>query len=208
MIDRYAAAKKQHFYDGFLSKGHTTKDCNVKACGIAECIKKQNPMLHLENQMNEGDHVIKVKAATINQNNEVRSVLQLIPVSIQSRDVRLNTYASLDSGSTVLFVNHCVQERLRAQGTDVTLHLAISQGMKDLGIEKFPLKIKGLHSKVQSVCPHVSAIGQKNYDYVKLKQQFNHLSVLPHKSFSLMEVDIILGQDAYALHMTLRLFTK
>ena len=96
--------------------------------------------------------------------------------------------------------------KLRAQGTDVTLNIAGIHGTKDLKTEKVPLKIKGLHSKVHSIeafaHPSIS-LGNTNYNYNKLKQRFNHLSVLPNKSFNLMEVGIILGQDAYELQRPL-----
>ena len=74
--------------------------------------------------MDEGNHAVNVSAATINQSNEVTSFLQIVPVSIQSGGKRLNTYAFLDSGSTVSFIDQSVQEKLRAQGTDVTLNIA------------------------------------------------------------------------------------
>ena len=71
--------------------------------------------------MDEGNHAVNVSTATLNQSNEVISFLQIVPVSIQSGGNRLNTYAFLDSGSTVSFIDH---ETLRAQGTDVTLNIA------------------------------------------------------------------------------------
>ena len=116
------------------------------------------------------------------------------------------TYAFLDSGSTVSFIDQSVQEKLQAQGTDVTLNIAGIHGTKDLKTEKVPPKIKGLHSKVHSIeafaHPSIS-MGNTNYNYNKLKQSFNRLSVLPNKSFNLMEVGIILGQDAYELQRPL-----
>ena len=156
--------------------------------------------------MDEGNHAVNVSAATINQSNEVTSFLQIVPVSIQSGGNRLNTYAFLRSGSTVSLIDQSVQEKLRFQGTDVTLNIAGIHRTKDLKTEKVPLKIKGLHSKVHSVeafaHPSIS-LGNTNYNYNKLKQSFNHLSVLPNKSFNLMEVGIILGQDAYELQRQL-----
>ena len=156
--------------------------------------------------MDEGNHAVNVSAATINQNNEVTSFLQIVPVSIQSGGNRLNTYAFLESGSTVSFIDQSVQEKLRAQGTGVTPNIAGIHGTKDLKTERVPLKIKGLHSKVHSIeafaHPSIS-LGNTNYNYIKLKQSFNHLSVLPNKSFNLMEVGIIFGQDAYELQRPL-----
>ena len=151
--------------------------------------------------MDEGNHAVNVSAATINQSTEVTSFLQTVPVSIQSGDNRLNTYAFLDSGSTVSFIDQSVQvKQLRAQRTDVTLNIAGIHVTKDPKTQKVPLKTKGLHSKVQSIeafaHPSIS-LGNTNYNYSKLKQSFNHLSVLPNKSFNLVEVGIILGQDSY-----------
>ena len=84
----------------------------------------------------------------------------------------------------------------------MTLNIAGTHGTKDLKTEKIPLKINGLHSKVHSIeafaHPSIS-LGNTNYNCNKLKQNFNHLSVLPNKSFNLMVVGIILGQDAYEL---------
>ena len=156
--------------------------------------------------MDEGNHAVNVSAATISQSNEITDFLQIVPVSIQSGSNRLNTYAFLDSGSTVSFVDRSVSEKLRAKGTDVTLNIAGIHGTKDLKTEMVPIKIKGPQSKVHSieafVHPSIS-LGTTNYDYNKLKQSFNHLNVLPNKTFNLKDVGIILGQDAYELQRPL-----
>ena len=99
--DWYAAVRKQPLCYGCLGKGHAIKDCKVNACGINGCIKKHTQLLHSKNQMNEGNHAVNVSAETINQSNEVTSFLQIVPVSIQSGGNSLNTYAFLESGSTV-----------------------------------------------------------------------------------------------------------
>ena len=85
--------------------------------------------------MDEGNHAIKVSAATISKSNEVTSFLQVVPVSNQSSGNSLNTYAFLDSGSTVSFIDQVNKEKLRAKGTDVTLNIAGIHGTKDLKTE-------------------------------------------------------------------------
>ena len=204
--DRYAAVRKQRLCYGCLGKGHAIQDCNVNACGINGCTKKHYRLLHSENQMDEGNHAVNVSAATISQSNEVTSFLQIVPVSIQSGSNRLDTNAFLDSGSTISFVDRSVNEKLRAIGTYVMLNISGIHGTKDLKTEMVPIKIKGPHSKVHSieafVHPSIS-LGTTNYDYNKLKQSFNHLKVLPNKTFNLMDVSIILGQDAYELQRPL-----
>ena len=156
--------------------------------------------------MDEGNHAVNLSAATISLSCEVTSFLQIVPVSVQSGNNRLNTYAFLDSGSTVSFVNRSVNEKLRAKGTDVTLYIAGIHGTKDLKTEMMSIKIKGQHSKVllteAFVHPSIS-LGTTNYDYHKLKQSFNHSNVLANKMFNLMDVGVILGQDAYELQRPL-----
>ena len=63
--------------------------------------------------MDEGNQCVNVSAATINQSNEVTSFLQIVPVSIQSGSNRLNSYAFLDSGPTVSFIDEIIREKLR-----------------------------------------------------------------------------------------------
>ena len=102
--------------------------------------QEAQPIATLRNQMDEGNHAVNVSAATINQSKEVTCFLQIVPVSIQSGGNRVTTYAFLDSGSTVNIIDQSVQEKLRAQGVDMTLNIAGIHGTKDLKTEKVPLK--------------------------------------------------------------------
>ena len=126
---------------------HAIKDCKVNACSMNACTKKHNRLLHSENQMDEGNQAVNVNAATIDQSNEVTGFVQIVPVSTQSGSSQLNTYAFVDSGSTVSFIEQSIQEKLRARGTDNTLNIVGTHGTKDLKTEKVPLTIKGLNSR-------------------------------------------------------------
>ena len=204
--DRYVAVRKERLCYGCLAKGHAIKDCKVKVCGINGCTKKHKRLLHSEIQMDEGSHEVNVSAATINQSNQVTSFFQIVPVSVQSDGNRLTTYAFLDSGSTVSFIDQSVKHRLQAKATDVTLNIAGIHGTQDLRTEKVPLTIKGLHSKAHSIeafaHPSIS-LGNTTYDYKELKNNFRHLNVLTNRTFNLMEVGIILGRDAYKIQRPL-----
>ena len=69
VTDCYAAVRKERLCYSCLGKGHAIKDCKVHPCGINGCTKKDNGLLHSENQMDEGSHAVNVSAATINQSN-------------------------------------------------------------------------------------------------------------------------------------------
>ena len=206
VTNRYAAARKERLCYGCLVKRHAIKDCKVHPCGLNGCTKKHNRLLHLENQMDEGSHAVNVSAATINQSNQVTSFLQIVPVSVKSGGNTLTTYAFLDSGSTVSFIDQSVKDQLQAKGTDVTLKIAGIHGTQDLRTEEVPIAIKGLHSKVHSIeafaYPSIS-LGNTTYDYKELKNNFRHLNVLSNRTFNLMDLGIILGQDAYEIQRSL-----
>ena len=46
-------------------------------------------------------------------------------------------------------------------------------------------------------------LGNTSYDYNKLKEELEHLSVLSNKRFNLAEVGVIIGQDFYDLQRPL-----
>ena len=150
--------------------------------------------------MFEVSHAVNLSAATINWSNQVTSYLQIVPVSVQSGGNRLTTYAFLDSGSTVSFIDQSVKDQLQAKGTDVTLNIAGIHVTQDLWTEKVPITIKWQNSKVHSIeaFAHPSfSLENTTYDYKELKNNFRQLSVLTKRTFNLMEVGIILGQDVY-----------
>ena len=206
VTDRYAAVRKERLCYGCLGRGHAIKNCKVHPCGINGCTKKHNRLLHSKNQMDEGSHAVNVSAATINQSNQVTSFIQIVPVSVQSGGNKLTSYALLNSGSTVFFIDQSVKDQLQAKGTDVTLNIAGIHGTQDLRTEKVPITIKGLHSKVHSIeaFAHPSILlGNTTYDYKELMNNFRHLNVLTNRTFNLMEVGIILGRDAYEIQRPL-----
>ena len=118
----------------------------MQSNSIIECNKLHNQLLHSENHIDEGNHAVNVSATTSNQSNEITIFLRIVPVSIQSGGNMLNKYAFLDSGSTVSIIDQIVQEKLRAQGTDITLNISGKHGTKDLETEKVPLELKRLLS--------------------------------------------------------------
>ena len=129
--------------------------------------QKQNRLLHSDNQMGEDSHKVNVSAAVINQGNLVMSFISIVSVSILNGGRKLNTYGFLDSGSTVLLIDQSIQEKLQAQCTHVWLKIAGIHGTKILKPEKDSVKLKGLHSNVNSIeaFKHPSfSMGSTNYD--------------------------------------------
>ena len=205
--DRYAAVRKQRLCYGCLGKGHAIKNCQVKACGINECMRKHNRLLNPENQTHEVNHAVNVKAVAINQSNEVTSSLQIIPVSKQSGGNRLNTYAFLDSGSTV-YRSQCAREvtspmhRCDDQHCWHTRNKA-SEDRKVFSQNK-GTTIKGAFN--QSVCTPVHLPEKHKLQLQEAEAKLQSLDCFATKSFNLMEVGIILIKmlTSYNAHWTIR----
>ena len=132
VTNRYTAVRKERFCYGCLGREHAIEDCKFHPGGINGCTKKRNRLLHSENQMDECSHAVNLSAATINHSNQFTSFLQIVPVSVQSGGNRLTTYAFLDTGSTVSFIDQSIKDQLQAKGTDVSLNIAGIHGTQDL----------------------------------------------------------------------------
>ena len=73
MNDCYATVRRQRLFYGCQGKEPAIQDGKVNACGISGCTKKHNRLSHSESQMDGGNQAVTVCAATISQNNEVKS---------------------------------------------------------------------------------------------------------------------------------------
>ena len=119
----------------------------------------------------------------------------------------VKTFAFLDTGSSISFINQSLQKLLKVCGTDTTLNVAGIYGAQNIACEvKVHVSVKGSSSAVFQLSfyshPGIER-GNTSYDYNKLIEEFEHLSLLPNKRFNLAEVGIIIGQDFYDLQRPL-----
>ena len=118
----------------------------------------------------------------------------------------MQTYAFLDTGSTISFIDKSLRRKLQVEGNEVTLNVAGIHGSKDLLTEKVRITVKGLNSisvPVEAFEHNSISLGNASYNYEELKDRFDHLTVLPNHKFNLMEIGLILGQDVYDLQRPL-----
>ena len=182
----------------------------MSPCGINGCRSKHNRMLHSEQKSasttEDSSQASNVSAAAIGKFNEVSSFLQIAPVSVRYGRRQLQTYAFMDTGSTVSFIDKSLRRKLQAEGNGVTLNVVGIHGTKDLLTEKVRVTVKGLNSisfPVEAFEHKSISMGNASYNYEELKDRFDHLTVLPNHKFNLMEIGLILGQDVYDLQRPL-----
>ena len=111
-------------------------------CGINGCQSKHNRMLHSEQKSasttEDSSQASSVSAATIAKCNEVSSFLQVVPVSVKHGGRQLQTYAFLDTGSTISFIDKSLRRKLQAEGNEVTLNVAGIHDTKDFTDRESP----------------------------------------------------------------------
>ena len=113
--DRYAAVKKHKLCFGCFGN-HGVKDCKMKECGINGCKSKHNRLLHSDLKAESKEvpaEQSKLSAALSSNANKVTSFLQILPVTVKHASQIVKTFAFLDTGSSISFINQSLQKLLK-----------------------------------------------------------------------------------------------
>ena len=190
------------------------KDCkSERVCGVNGCTKKHNRLLHSDAQ--EIDKVTTDKK-TEDSAPQIRAdsssmmstgnngFLQLIPISIGNEKKCVETIALCDTGSTVSFMNQSLVDLLRLKGKESVMSVAGIHGLSDMKTQIVTTKVGSSEAETAgetvTFCSHPNLnVGEKDYDFRKLKEEYKNLSDLPNIRLSMTDVKVILGQDAYHL---------
>ena len=109
--ERYETLKKLKLCFCCLNS-HLIKNCKSdKFCGVNECTKKHNKLLHSDAQKTESDKKLDEPQSQNRAGGSsmlstgTSAFLQLIPISIGNEKRSVETIALCDSGSTVSFLD-------------------------------------------------------------------------------------------------------
>ena len=193
---------------------HSIKDCkSERVCGVNCCTKNHNRFLHSDSQKIVRDTKEKKTEDPLSQNRAGSSsllstgssgFLQLIPISIGNEKRCVETIALCETGSTVSFMDQTLVDLLRLKGKESVMSVAGIHGLSDLKTQIVTAKVGSSEAETAgetvTFCSHPNLIvGEKDYDFRNLKEEYNYLSDLPNKRVSMTDVKVILGQDAYHL---------
>ena len=208
--ERYETLKKYNFCFCCLNL-HLMKDCKSdRVCGVNGCTKKHTKLLHSDTPKTEKD---KKSEQPLCQNRAGGSsmlstgssgFLQLIPTSIGNEKRSVETIALCDTGSTVSFMDKTLVNLLKLKGKESVMSVAGIHGLSDMKTEIVTARIGPSESDTAgeelAFCSHPNLnVGDKVYDFTKLKVIYSYLNNLPDIKVSMADVKVILGQDAYHL---------
>ena len=97
----------------------------------------------------------------------------------------MNTYAFLDSGSTVSFIDQRAQKKLPGQGTDWMLNIAGIHGTKDLKTEGVPLIIGTTFKDAFNRSIPVNLLGKHKLLLLQIEAKFQSLECFAPQKISI-----------------------
>ena len=145
--DRYDVAKEKILCFACLSDNHVARECPRKKCGIDNCEKTHNKLLHNRKKFEVSSVSVKSKSTNLTSNSEsVRGLMQVARVRIFGQDGQFeDTLAACDTGSTQTWIDEDLLNRLHLDG------------------EAISLNVTGIHGTQSTSCQAVQVtIGQAN----------------------------------------------
>ena len=186
-------------------KSHLKKDCkSERVCGVNGCIKKHNRLLHSDAQKIVEDTKGKTTENSAPQNRAVSSCMMSTGNNGFLQLIGNETIALCDTGSTVSFMDQTLVDLLMLKGKESVISVAGIHGLSDLKTQIVTTKVgsseSGTVGETVTFCSHPNLnVGEKDYNFRNLKEEYNYVFDLPNIRVSLTDVKVILGQDAYHL---------
>lgn len=197
--ERWEVVKKNKLCSSCLRSGHSSKDCKFKqSCAIENCQKFHSRFLHNRN----------IRALQITETSDVcccdskvdNLLLKIIPIKVYNGSNAIETYALIDEGSKISFVDSSLLEELNLDVSDKAENsIRIKWYGKEFKDEKsrtISLEISGMENKIYTL-NNIKTI--KNTDLPtqsvntkNLPENYGHFRNLPI-SYSNAKPRILLG---------------
>lgn len=186
-------------------------DISTKICGINGCTDSHHTLLH--KNKNEPDK--PVPGQNKNEQNKglngshltnQRTICRIIPIVVKGPNYDINTYAFLDSGSTVTMIEDWLLNKLEIEGNVKPLHLQWTGGTTRLEeySRQVTLKIRGQSMDENTFLLRARSVQNlglpvQTLDIKKLKEKCEHLKDLPLPSYKNARPSILIGLDNWRL---------
>ena len=138
MEDKYSFVKPGKLCFGCLGSNHQIKACRIKRCGIGGCKRKLNRLLHpkVKPDQNSTSTIANVKIV------RQKGLLQVAVVRLFGLNGRVeDTWALCDTGSTQIWVDDNLIDKLGVECQDITLEVSCIHGTRSIKTRSVPIKV-------------------------------------------------------------------
>ncbi|XP_055619903.1 uncharacterized protein LOC129764648 [Toxorhynchites rutilus septentrionalis] len=190
---------------GCLGTGHMVKDCRrSRRCGLSGCNKHHHRMLHSNPDMeptprNTSATVPLEANCNIHKSSANEIYYQVIPVTLQHGRHSVDTYAFLDTGSSLTLLDEEMANSLDLYGREEPLQLKWTQDVSrnELNSRKVQVRIQG-SSRRSYRLDGVRTIKNlqlptQTMNYKAMATKYPHLENLPIESYELARPTILIG---------------
>ncbi|XP_055844833.1 uncharacterized protein LOC129911149 [Episyrphus balteatus] len=212
---KWAAVREHQLCRRCLQK-HSNKYCaSTTVCGKNGCTYKHNKLLHNDEQLTSKAGQILLHRqmyCSAHSNNSDLILFRVVPVVLYSRSNKIYTFAFLDDGSSLSLIDEDIARELKLKGTPRPLCLQWTGNTHryEDNSEIISLQISGTAPKAERfTIADVHTVKklqlpEQSVDFVRLQQQYKHLSGLPIESYERATPRLLIGLNNSKLSLPLR----
>ena len=183
-----------------LNVGHTSRTCrNRNLCSKAECGKNHHVLLHDDNFLNNRSEKTGFSAKCDVSNQPEKSLLQIMPIEVNSVSDKQEVLALWDSGSTVSLILNSLAHKLKLRGKPVSITMETLGNVVKKQTNLFVLQIKDQKNNlVQLEAYGVDEISRDIYSTEPQKKIFpEEFNLIENKK---AQIGLLLGLNVVQHH--------
>jgi hypothetical protein len=182
-----------------LQPNHFILQCkNIRPCGIEGCMVRHHPLLH------RTDKETVNNLATDKPGGRATGLLPILRVRVRGPTGKsTETYALLDTGSTISWIDKKLVQELRLKGEELQLPIISFGNEENVQTQELQVKIsspsRSQLTNVQVFSRENLSVGQGRIDLTETKRKHPHLRRFPDDSIDYKKVKLLLGQNCFRI---------
>ncbi|XP_055615096.1 uncharacterized protein LOC129761402 [Toxorhynchites rutilus septentrionalis] len=196
-------AKKGICFKCLNSNDHIMRNCSMKGiCGIDGCNKEHNRLLHQRSEYKRNqDTAADVRrgpeeTTNIHRQRKEHLYYQIVPITVQNGERMIDTYAFLDTGSSVTLLDERMANMLELEGKVDPLTLKWTQDcLKSCSSKRVKFWIKGIGKPVMARTMHDLNLPIQTVDMEQIAKNYPYLKDIPLQDYKEAQPTLLIGLD-------------
>ncbi|XP_055622287.1 uncharacterized protein LOC129765875 [Toxorhynchites rutilus septentrionalis] len=194
-------AKKGICFKCLNSNDHIMRNCSMKGiCGIDGCNKEHNRLLHQRSEYKRNqDTAADVRrgpeeTTNIHRQRKEHLYYQIVPITVQNGERMIDTYAFLDTGSSVTLLDERMANMLELEGKVDPLTWT-QDCLKSCSSKRVKFWIKGIGKPVMARTMHDLNLPIQTVDMEQIAKNYPYLKDIPLQDYKEAQPTLLIGLD-------------